>query len=229
MSGGRPLRYSSVRQRGDVRKWKDKLIDVPAFVLGNGPSLNDEDVASLSSYFTIGINRSFKKLDSTILMWQDLGLWYTERHEVVETKAIKFCTAVGDPENRFAHFRLEAGPFALPQSVDVLHGHGASGPLAIQLAYILGCNPIIILGSDCKHRGSDTDFYGVNRFHSPNTMPQCVAGLQWARTEVHDKGIRKIISCSDNDYFERKPLAEVVASLDQKHKQSREYWNQFLV
>ena len=60
---GKRIRYSSVRQRGDVRKWKDRLLGVPAFILGNGPSLNDEDIAPLSNYFTIGINRSFYKLD----------------------------------------------------------------------------------------------------------------------------------------------------------------------
>ncbi len=44
----------------------------------------------MSNYFTIGINRSFYKIDSTILMWQDASLWFTERSKLKDVKAIKY-------------------------------------------------------------------------------------------------------------------------------------------
>jgi len=226
---GKRIRYSSVRQRGDVRKWKDRLLGVPAFILGNGPSLNDEDIAPLSNYFTIGINRSFYKLDSTILLWQDASLWFTERRKLLETKAIKYSTSHGDPENRFLRYKIKAGGFGLPEDSTILYGSGASSPLAVQLAYILGCNPIVLLGCDCRPRGEDTDFYGKNKFHNDKTMEQCTSGLVWMKNELHDKGIRRIVSCSDNLVFNRERLDTVISTIDDKHKQSREYWTQFLL
>lgn len=223
----RKIRYSSVKQRGDVRGWKNKLVNVPAFIVGNGPSLNDQDIASLNSYFTIGINRAFYKIDPTILMWQDPELIITDKREVLQTKAIKFCTSRGDPENRFHHFKIEGG-FSLPTETGILHGGGTTAPLSVQLAYLLGCNPIVLLGCDCQNRGSDTNFYGKNSFHNANTLSYCRSGLQWVKTDIDDKNIRKIISCSDNTVFERKSLESVLSSVDAKHKQSREYWTQIL-
>jgi len=228
MSGSK-IRYSSVKRRGDIRKWKDRLVDVPVFILGNGPSLNDEDISSLSNYFTIGINRSFLKLDSTILLWQDASLWFTERKNLLETKSIKYCTSYGDPENRFLHFKIKSGQFLLPEDPTILFGSGSSTPLAVQLAYLFGCNPIILLGCDCKKRGNDTDFYGKNKFHNEKTMNNCLSGLSWIKTEIHDKNVRKIISCSDNDIFQRENLSSILSSIDTVHKKEREYWNQYLV
>jgi len=225
----RRIRYSSVRQKGDVRKWKDRLAGVPVFILGNGPSLNDENIALLSNYFTIGINRSFYKLDSTILLWQDASLWFTDRRKLLETKSIKYSTIHGDPENRFLRYKIKPGKFDLPEDSTTLCGSGSSSPLAVQLAYILGCNPIVLLGCDCCSRGDDTDFYGKNKFHNSRTMDQCKVGLDWMKNEIHDKGIRRIISCSDNSVFDREKLDTVLSKIDIKHKQSREYWYQFLL
>ena len=224
----RKLLYSSVKQRSNVQNWKDKIAGVPAFVLGNGPSLNDEDITSLSNYFTIGINRSFYKIDSTILMWQDASLWFTERSKLKDVKAIKYCTSQGDTENRFLRFKIKSGAFGLPENPSILFGSGSTAPLAVQLAYLLGCSPIILLGCDCKPRLSDTDFYGKNKFHNEKTMDQCACGLEWIK-KVHDDKKIQIISCSDNDIFPREKLSDVLLKVDQKHKQSREYWNQYLV
>lgn len=221
----RRIRYSSIRQRGDTRKWLGRLTGYPVFILGNGPSLNDEDISSLSNFFTIGINRSFYKLDSTILMWQDSSFWYTERHKIIETKAIKYCTASADPENRYYHFKINPVPFSIPENTLTLNGYGSTSPLAFQLAYLLGCNPIILLGCDCKHRNGDTDFYGKNKFHNSKTMSQCYSGLNWIST-IKD---RTVISCSDNDLFQRVSLSSILFSLDNKYKQNRDYWNQFLL
>jgi len=223
------MRYSFVKQRSDVQNWKDKLTDVPVFILGNGPSLNDEDVASLFNYFTIGINRAFYKIDPTILLWQDASLWFTEREKLIKLQAIKYCTSYGDPESRFSHFKIKSGSFKLPENPSILFGSGSSCPLAVQLAFILGCNPIILLGCDCKPRGDNTDFYGKNKFHTERTMTQCYQGLDWVKKEIHDKNVRNIISCSDNDLFNRESLSSVISSIDQKYKQSREYWTQNLI
>jgi len=194
---------------------------VPCFLIGNAPSLNDEEIDRLNPYFTIGINRAFMKIDPTILMWQDIELWYTERKKVVRLSAIKVCRNVADPQNRFFHFKLTPGEYSVPEHPGVLHGFGSTGPLAVQLAYTLGCNPIILIGMDCKCRGRVTDFYGKNRHHKPHTIENCHKGLKWVRSEIAGP---KILSCGDPDYFDACTLSEAIDGLDPKWKQDRSYY-----
>jgi hypothetical protein len=217
----RHLRFSSRKQRGNLRHWKDKMQGVPCFVLGNAPSLNDEDVSELSSFFTIGINRSFLKLDTTILMWQDIELWYTERKSVIKLQSLKVCPSQADPQNRFFHFKREPGGFKLPAHPGVLHGTGTTGPLAMQFAYSLGCDPIIMLGMDCKPRGNATDFYGKNRHHKPHTMTNCKVGLKWIKNNIKD---RTLICCSENDLWPRTSLADAIKGIDEKWRKDRAYY-----
>ena len=221
----RHIKFSSNKQRGQINKWKGKLTGVPCFILGNGPSLNDENITALAPYFTVGINRAFLKIDPTVLLWQDIELWYTERKNVVRLSSIKVCNATADPLNKFFHFRLEPGDFKIPDHPGVLHGTGTTGPLAVQFAHALGCDPIILLGMDCRSRGQATDFYGKNHHHKPHTMTNCQRGLKWIKKHVTD---REIISCSDNDLFERVPLNKAISRLDAGWKKDRSYYSSLL-
>jgi len=224
----RHLRYSEVRTRNSIKGWGDQLKGVPAFVLGNSPALNDEDLSSLEPFVTIGLNRAFYKIDPTILLWQDIELWFTERKKILRLNAIKVCRDTADPQNRFFHYRLRPGNFKLPESPNNLHGFGTTGPIGVQLAYALGCNPIVILGMDCVCRGHSTDFYGRNRHHKPHTLTNCRKGLKWIKKEVAPK--REIINCSaDNEYFKYTPLEEVVAQFTPKYAQNRGVWASKLV
>ncbi len=221
------IKYSSVKQNGNIKNWKNRFLGVPVFILGNGPSLNDIDPNILENCFTIGINRSFKKVESTILMWQDLELWFTERYNLIHLNSYKVCSANADPQNRFLHFKIQHGNYFLPTDTTVLYGKGSTIPLAVQFAYILGCDPIILLGADCKERDGITDFYGNNSFHNPRTMHQCVNGLQWIKEEVSKH--RKVISCGDNDIFEKSNFIDVYNNINSIYKQRKEYWFQFLI
>lgn len=202
-------------------QWKDRLSGTPAFILGNGPSLTDEDTDPLRHYLTIGINRAFLVVDPTILIWQDVELWYTERKRLPPLQALKVCKTEADPQNRFAHFKVSGQAWRLPTSPGHLHGSGSTGPLAVQFAHALGCDPIVLLGMDCKPRGKATDFYGRNPHHKSHTMKRCADGLNWISSAVTD---RTILSCSDNDVWPRTPLSEVIASLDPIHRQSRKFY-----
>lgn len=220
----RNIRYSSAKSSTSVKGWKDKLENVPCFIIGNSPALEDENLDILHPFFTIGINRSFYKLDTTILFWQDIELWYTERKSIIKTNSIKVCRDISDPQNRFFHFRLEPGKFELPEHPGLLRGTGATGPIAVQFAYIMGCDPIILLGMDCKKRGQNTDFYGRNRHHKPHTLTNCSEGLNWIKQTFEEKG-KTIINCSkDSDVFEYRPLQKVIDQIDKKHVLNRAHW-----
>lgn len=201
------------QRRADLSAWKDALPGEPCFLIGNGPSASDEDVAGLlSDRFTIGINRAFYLLDPVVLMWQDASLVTTEREKMASLTAIRVCRNIADVDGRSFQYRLQQNEaFRLPHRADVLYGGGATGPLAFQLAHIMGCDPIVLIGFDCKYRGGRTDFYGINPHHHPTTLPNCSRGLHWiAKVESG----RRIINCSEGEEFpKRERLADVVASL----------------
>lgn len=221
----RKIRYSAVKNKTSIKSWHNKLEGVPAFILGNSSALEDEDIDLLNPYFTIGINRSFYKMDTTILFWQDIELWYTERKRIMKTNALKVCRNSSDPQNRFFHYKLQPGSFELPTHPGHLFGSGTTGPLAVQLAYALGCNPIIMLGMDGKKRGQNTDFYGRNRHHKSHTLHNCKGGLEWIKNTFENMENREIINCSkDNDVFDYTPLNKVVESLGSSYCYNRAYW-----
>lgn len=193
------VRSYKVGQQYNVDNWRNALLDVPAFLLGNSPSIDDYDLSVLKNSFTVGINRIFYRFDPTILIWQDSELWYNHRSDIERLKAIKYCRHYADPANRYYHFKLNNGDYRLPDSPTKLYGRGSTGPLAFQLAFLLGCNPIILVGMDCKCRNNKTDFYGNNPFHNPHTMNNCSKGLKWIKKS---KSNRQIYSTSSNDVFE---------------------------
>ncbi len=207
-------------QRYAVKQWCDRLVDVPAFILGNGPSLNEENVSLLADYFTIGINRAFYALDPTILIWQDIGLWNTEYHKLHNTQALKVARDVADPRRIYYNFHLKGGHYKFDTTKShILYGRGSTGPVAVQLAASLGCRPIILLGMDCK-RGADgrSDFWGENPHWLPHTLDNCVLGLEF----IKQKCPVEVISCSNNDLWERISLKNVLKEISPQFAQGRQ-------
>jgi len=188
--------------------WVNAFKKIPCFLIGNGPSLIKVNTKLLENYFTIGINRCFLKIDPSILMWQDLALWVQEKKKVSKTEAIKYCRAGSDLNSGFYYFRLSGSNAKLPSHPNTLFGRGSSGSLAFQLAYILGCDPIILVGMDCRYSESGlTNFYGKNPMHREHTLVFCKKALKWIRDEKHG---RKIINCSKNKVFEERLTVEEV-------------------
>lgn len=218
------LRHSAIKSRIKPKKWTHILKGEPCFILGNGPSLTDENINILQDkYFTIGINSSCDIFDSTLLMWQDIEFFYSKRKILPSLKSILFCKDIADPLNLAYHFSLEGGGFSLPRNSMLLHGCGSTGPLAFQLAYVLGCDPIILLGFDCRPRNGKTDFYGVNKFHKNHTMNSCKRGLKWLSSCQFE---RKVINCSDNNVFaEKSKLTDVFDELSKTYPyRTRQYF-----
>ncbi len=195
------LRHLAVSPRSTMKLWLNSMCNWPCFLIGNAPSLEDQPVHKLNNYFTIGVNRSFYAIDTTILIWQDIELWVTERKKLPKLKAVKYCRDVADPENIAYHFHLATGGYKIPRDFSLLHGRGSSGPLAFQVACLLGCDPIIFLGYDCKYRGDKTDFWGKNRFHKPHTLSNCLRGMNWVKKINERETHKTLINCSDNNVF----------------------------
>lgn len=200
-------------KRYAVAEWSNRLLDVPAFILGNGPSLSDENLNIIRDYFTIGINRAFYCFDPTILLWQDISFWNTEFSKLDKLQAIKVARDAADPERKYYNFSLRTGAYHFDlKKTHVLYGSGSTGPLAIEFAVALGCAPIILLGMDCS-LGADgrTDFYGNNKHWFPHTLDACNEGLKFVKEHCPVS----IISCSSNKFWPRQALPQVIEQLPQ--------------
>ena len=211
-----------------ISLWKNKLVDVPCFIIGNAPSLDFYNLSLLDGLFAIGINRSFKKIETTILLWQDIELYYDCRDKLKNIKSILYSRDVADPKGIAYHFRLLNRPYMLTGSTTRLAGHGSSGPLAFQLAHALGCNPIIFLGCDCKYDGKKTDFWGINKDHKSHTLTACSYGAKWIKNSKHKKNI---IFCEPSDKdIDTMTLEKIieVCKITEEHRKGIEYFKKRL-
>jgi hypothetical protein len=206
------IKPAIIRKQPNLRHWKRALVDEPAFIVANGCSANDIDPALIRDRFTIGINRAFMLFDPVVLFWQDVSLWQSEKVAVLKSSAIQVCRDIADPQHRFYNFRLRTSDgFRMTESPHMLYGSGATGPLAVEFACAMGCNPIVLIGFDCKYRNAKTDFYGVNPFHRDHTLINCTKGLKWIHKQREQ---HNFINCSDNDVFtDSRSLHSVLAGL----------------
>jgi len=208
------------RKRYKIQHWVDRLVDVPCFVLGAGPSLDDIDTSLLKNYFTIGINRAFYALDPTIVFWQDISLWKDEHIKIHNLQAIKVARDISDPKNVYYDFYLKGNDYKFDRTKShILYGRGASAPLAVELAVSMGARPIICLGMDCDI-GEDgrTNFYGDNPHHTIHTFKNCKKGL----AAIAKLCPVDIINCSRSEILgELRDLEEVIQEVDPKGEFAR--------
>ncbi|KKL54887.1 hypothetical protein LCGC14_2260940 [marine sediment metagenome] len=206
-------------QRFAIRSWVDRLPDTPAFIIGNGPSLNDQPVHLLKDYFSVGTNRCFHKFDPIVLLWQDISLWNTEYQKLHNTQALKVSRDVSDPRKIYYNFHLKGGGYKFdPSTTHILYGRGSTGPLAIQLAVAMGCRPIILLGMDCKlGTKGESDFYGENKYWTDATLKNCYEGLVFVKEQCPVE----IYNCGDNMLWPKCSLEDVLKEIPDKHQRSR--------
>lgn len=204
---------SEQKDHKPIQQWNNILRGHTVFILGNAPSISNQNLSLLDDYFTIGINRIFYLYDPTILIWQDKQVWDRDKKKILEQKAIKVSSFSGDPRHSFINFRVIYGSFRFTDDPQKLYGTGNTGALAIQLAVALGCSNIILLGTDCKYGyGDKTDFYGINKDHKSYTLKMCSSAMKW----VKDNCPIPIYNCSENDYWEKEKLIDVINRIKPK-------------
>ena len=201
-------------------KWKNLLEGETAFILGNGPSLKDQPLHLLDNYFTIGINRIFYLYNPTILLWQDLNLWRSDKKNILSSNSIKVCRDHADPQHHFMNFSLKMNPSKFNYTPNLLHGRGSSSMITSEFAVSLGCSSIVFLGVDCQYEGTNTDFYGINKDHKKHTLKLCKNTMKW----VFEKCPIPIYNCGDVSYWPKLKLEDVLSRLNPK-KHSREYFD----
>lgn len=218
-----PLPLSESRRKEVQRSWTNIFRGEPCFVIGNGPSVNDiPNWQRLDRYLTIGINRIFKRYVPTVLLWQDTTMWQNHAEDIkplLKTTALYTRRSARTADFRHPYiFVLDtAHGYRLPNDSNILHGGGSSGALGFQLAYLLGCNPIVIIGLDCRKRNGQTNFYGNNKYHGSHTLPNCLRALKWVRKAAAKKD-RSIISLSDSELFPTQDFEHTLTQLERGWK-----------
>jgi hypothetical protein len=192
-----------------LSEWNNLLKEHTVFILGNSPSISKIKLSLLDNYFTIGVNRIFYLYAPTILMWQDIELWNTEKKRISKQKSIRLSNVLSDPKRVFLNFKVKQGGFKFGNNPKILHGWGNTTALSVQLSINLGCSKIVLLGTDCKYKGKKTDFYGVNRDHKPHTLEMCKDALKWIKKDSPVP----IYNCSENKTWEKMGLKEVISKI----------------
>lgn len=138
-----------------------------AFIVGGGPSLKSFDFSRLDGELTIGINRAFEKFDPTIIFGMDSRFWtWLEEGRFGEAARDKFTNyryglklwlnygkGLGLYPEDFLTLQ-SLGEQGWSESLESGIGDGNnSGYAALNLAYCLGANPIVLLGFDMKGDG----------------------------------------------------------------------------
>lgn len=204
--------------------WNSLLKGHPAFILGNAPSISKQNLHLLDPYLTIGVNRIFYIYSPTILMWQDIQMWNTERMDIGKQDSIKICSSTSDPRNHYFHFKVRQGKFKFGKKPELLHGWGNTSALAAQIAVNLGCSALILLGTDCKYdKKKNTDFYGVNKDHKPYTLEMCNDAMNWLKYNCSIP----IYNCSDNKLWPKKNLADVIKKIRPKKMSKKKFLKMF--
>lgn len=154
-----PWRRDSIARLGE---WKDKYKGQRAFIIGNGPSLNQTDLSRLKDEFTLGLNRiylMFPKLGfstSCLVSVNDLVI----EQSLPEISALTIPTFLSWRSRRF--FPRSSGIASLPTFLYTTYesptfARDARGRLwegatvtnvALQLAYHMGFRKVILIGVD---------------------------------------------------------------------------------
>lgn len=198
----------------------------PIFILGNGPSLTDNDLSLLDPYITIGINRISKFYEPTILFWQDRTVWATAKKEIQKSNSIKV-TRKGMVKPQlfpdYLFFILQGSrktPYPGKCQTTKLQGQNITHGVTAQFADAMLPSHIIFLGVDCKFRGEQTDCYGRNRFHRADMRDRCA--------EI-TRGIKRgckipIYNCGDSDCWRTRKLEDVIEEIGAP-KHDKEYFH----
>lgn len=165
----------------DFRDFPGALRGSPAVIVGASPSLDDWEPdalgAVLANRVVIGLNRAFLKVRCDVVLWQDLSLWTDEKDKLEALDGTTLVCKWGSiPTARAKELGVR---LYRSDELPRIKGSRNSAPVAYQLARLLGCDPIYLLGVDCKYRGEKTNFYGVNKRHHQRTIPECLIGLEW--------------------------------------------------
>jgi len=183
------------------------------FLIGGGPSINTVtqegfDFKSLENEITVGVNKAYKLLNPTILFYQDDYIWEKFQGEMLQlpesTEIVcpYFTTGAGNVRNSSIHAVL--GKANLPESFSTPIGTKNNvGVTALRIMYILGLNPIYLVGIDLRKEDASPEKFNFHTDYDYKRQkvisPEKIAKFRKYFIETIDEMMRKgreIFSCS---------------------------------
>lgn len=240
----------------NLKDLQDKHKGQMGFVIGAGPSLHFQDVSPLKDYVTVATNSGILKVpDCDYYVTDDEGVvqWNYWRETARKSKAIKLLyetklknhASLFKPEDYlfFGHKtwydpstkKFPEGGLVMTKDAEApIIGARTSLASAIHWAYIMGCDPIVLLGADCCYRGNKRYFWqfpGETRAFQYNGQPvwstpnkgkkdgqpvdsHCVDFLEyWRQFAEVNKDIANIIYASEGGILKCFPSMTLKESL----------------
>lgn len=153
--------YQKPVSRYRMRKFKNKYEGKRCFIIGNGPSLKKTDLKLLKNEYTFGTNRLYILFDklgfsTTFYVAIDAQIIRQYSHDINSIPSIKFIL------RRTKHdIQLDSDTIFIEQDLDIsfksdatrkLYIGGSVTYIAMQLAYFMGFNPVILVGVDHSYK-----------------------------------------------------------------------------
>lgn len=175
------------------------------FIIGGGPSLRGFNFAQLKGEKIIVINRAFEvcpfadimfSMDNRFYNWLIRGQLPGSLEKFMAFKGLKVWLEVSN--NNYHHgiyyvVGLPTDGFPHSLKAGIYHGNH-SGYGALQLALVLGADPIYLLGYDMKHQGKQTHFHsGYPSRQGEHTLQSFKLGLDRMAPLIRKAG-RKVIN-----------------------------------
>lgn len=153
----------------------DRLIDrfkgEPCFVVGAAPSLNQLDLKRLDGFLTIGINWTLELFAPTFLHVVDAAVVKKQSELILknrQTQRLFRERVVPNWPQPCVWFKYRSGRMPtdnnpaqnirmIKQPSDCFMFPGNSSWLAVNWAYVFGCNPIIMIGVDLDTKAQTAD------------------------------------------------------------------------
>ncbi len=194
-----------------------------AWVMGCGPSLNEitpSQWAQIDKDITIGVNDVPAVHDVKFLLFLDCGL--EEEFECIRTSKAKFkfthlgqkvsIPAIGVMRSTVASKRMEEG----------LYWNGSSVHAGLNLALIMGCNPIVLLGVDYRanahatDRATDNPDIPYGKELAASNFSHLAALAKKLGTKVINANPLSTVKC-----FERTPLEQLLVNKSKSARAKR--------
>ena len=148
---GKPIKYSVV-----PRKFEGETI----YIIGGGPSLKNFNFNELKGRRTIAINKAvFFHQSADVLYWTDSRFYTWYKNDIDNFNGLKFSLKPGSQYTTDIKVLRKGVAHGLEKDPHVLAHGNNSGYAAINLAYHLGANRIVLLGFDMHNDGKDTHFH----------------------------------------------------------------------
>lgn len=151
----------------------------PVAVLASGPSLTEADVKKIEDkrLNIIAVSDTYRYApDAGILFAADAGWWeYHEGLTQYRGRPRLICDGPGRREAAAIKYQLRRVPFrdgiGLSFNVNYIHTGLCSGFMALNLAVLMGCSPIYLLGFDCRTSEGMVHFFGDHPAPLSNALP----------------------------------------------------------